>query len=177
MYFQERLKEDDDSIHQKTDEDIFQTLTYSNGEPVLVRTKYPFNNFKANFKRLKATIAHNKAAAMHGNAALELEQKLYPRPQLNFHGNPYYGGSTIRSSLISDVKSGAASAVHKPSEIMASRAEYSPYQGNSMRKKTFRNHLYRERRKESEQVGWQLRRNKEGYKQHEKEHGEARGQP
>ena len=68
-FFQERLRDNNDSIHQKTDEEIFQTSTYDNGEPV-VRTKYPVSNFKANFKRLKATIAHNKAAAMHGHAAL-----------------------------------------------------------------------------------------------------------
>jgi len=139
----------------------------------VVKTKYTIANFKANFKRLKATVLQNKAVATQGDAALELEKKLYPRPATNFQGNPY-AGSTIRSKLISDVNSGAAAATKKPMEIIASREEYSPYQGAS---KTFRNHLYRERRKEIEQAGWQIRRNKQGYKQHEKEHSEARGEP
>ena len=82
-YFEQRLLDDDDSIHNKTDEHIFETSVYSDGEPV-VKTKNHLNNFKANYKRLKATQTRNKSAAAHGSAALELERKLYPRPALNF---------------------------------------------------------------------------------------------
>jgi hypothetical protein len=173
MFFQEHLLDEDDSIHNKTEDQIFHTSMYDNGE-LVVKTKYPIASFKANFKRLKTKVAHNKAAALHGETALDLEKKLYPRPALNFHGDPYYAGSTIRSNLMGDIKTGAASAAKKPLEIMATREEYYHYQGDSKKKKTFRNHLYRERRKEIEKVGWQLRRNKEGYEQHEKEHREAR---
>jgi hypothetical protein len=158
-------------------QEIFNTSTYVDGEPV-VRTKYALQNFKANFKRLKESMAKNKAAAKQAHTALERERKLYPRPALDFHGNPYYAGSAVRSTLIGDVESGAASAAKKPMEIIASREVYSPYQGDSKKKKkTFQNHLYRERRKMAETAGWQLRRNKEGYQQLEKEHREARGQP
>jgi hypothetical protein len=169
-FFQDHLLDDEDSIHNKTAEQVFDESIYSNGEPV-VKTTYDFANFKANFKRLKATMGRNKATANQGDAALKLEQKLYPRPARDFHGNPYYAGSTIRSHLVSDVRSGDAAADKKPLQIVASREQYSHYQTAS---KTFRNHLYCERRKEIEQAGWQQRRNKEGYKQHELEHREAR---
>ena len=170
FYRKRRLLDDNDSIHGKTEQEIFNTSIYDDGEPV-VRTKYTFAKFKVNFKRLKDTNADRKAAATADNAALELEQRLYPPPATDFHGNPYYAGSKIRSSLIGDVKSGvAASSGMKPLEIIASREEYAPFQNAS---KSFRNYLYRERRKESESAGWQIRRNKQGYRQHEKEHEEA----
>jgi len=169
-FFHKHLLDDNDSIHGKTEHQIFNTSIYDDGEPV-VRTKYTFTKFKVNFKRLKDSIADRKAAATADGAALELEQRLYPRPATDFHGNPYYAGSKIRSSLIGDVKSGvAASSGMKPLEIIASREEYAPFQNAS---KSFRNYLYRERQKETESAGWQIRRNKQGYRQHEKEHEEA----
>jgi hypothetical protein len=44
-----------------------------------------------------------KAAASEDNEAFQAEKKLYRRPQLDFHGNPYCAGSKIRYRLIADV--------------------------------------------------------------------------
>jgi hypothetical protein len=113
IFFQEHLLNDNDSVHNKTEDEIFHNSTYDNGE-LVVKTRYPIASFRANFKRLKAKVATNKAAAVYGDAALELEKKLYPQPARNFQGNPYYLDSTICSHLIDNVKSGAAGANRKP---------------------------------------------------------------
>ena len=165
-YFEERLQDADDRIHHQTDEDIYETSMFKNGEPV-VKAKYSIVDFKKNFQRLKEKSSWKKAVSMEDNLAFEGEIKLYPRPERDFHGNPYYAGSVIRSRLIADVKSGVAGKERLPMDILGSREEYQPFQGVP---KTFRNYLYRERRKETEHVGWQVRRNKKGYKQHEQDH-------
>jgi hypothetical protein len=169
QYFQDRLRDENDRLHVKSDQEVFQTSFYDDGEPVLM-TKYSLQSFMKNFKSLKAAAARSKGLTNADFEAFKREKQLYPRPALDFRGNPYYAGSRIRSSLIEDVKSGATKG-KKPMEIIASRDEYKPFERDS---KAFRNYLYRETRKESESVGWQLRRNKKGYKQHEADQNEAR---
>lgn len=51
-YYQKRLLDDNDSIHNKTEEDIFFTSFYDDGEPV-VQGKYALLNFKKNFRSMK----------------------------------------------------------------------------------------------------------------------------
>ena len=172
-YCMERLLDDDDSIHNKCDEEVYNTSFYDDGEPV-IKTKYLLSDFKKNYKKLKEKSTGQAAAAAEDEAALKGDSKLYPRPERDFHGNPYYAQSTIRAKLIADVKSGAAGRDKKPMDILASRHEYQPLQHAPT---TFRNYLYREIRKESESTGWQIRRNKMGYKQHEQDHSEARNPP
>ena len=172
-YYIERLLDENDSIHNKSDDDVYNMSFYDNGEPV-VNTKYSLSDFKKNYNKLKVKSSGQVAAAAEDEAALKRDSKLYPRPELDFHGNPYYAQSTLRAKLIADVKSGAAGRGKKPRDILASHHEYQPLQNVP---KTFRNYRSRELRKESESTGWQIQRNRKGYKQHEQDHIEARKPP
>lgn len=162
----ECLLDENNSIHEKTAEQVFTSLLYPDGEPVLLG-KYELKKFKANFKRLKDKKKRDKEISASEELSFQIERRLYPRSPTDYHGNPYYAGSALRSTLIFDVKSGVAatSCGKTPSEISQSRPVYS--NAKISNPKWFRNHLYRERRYQNEPGYW--RSNQEGFTEYHRE--------
>jgi len=132
--------------------------------------QYPWPRFKQNFKSLKKKIDDEAAAIAFDQRSYEHEQEKFPRNATTMRGQPFWNGHPAESLMEADVKQGIISGM-KPKAVRQSRPEYQEFD-----LPTLRNHIYKEKTKQTQKPYWQMKRNKKGQPQHEAAVAEQRGE-
>jgi hypothetical protein len=149
----ELLMDDNSHVHRAKVGDIHA------GDPIF--EQYPLLNFRTNFRNLKKAIVLEKKCVRFDQQAFDEEKKIFPRKQLTERGYPFWDGSEAQKLLEEDVGRGRTRGL-LPSEVQQLRQDiYTAFP-----KEIFRNHLYKERAKQTQDVYWQQKRNRKGAKKH-----------
>lgn len=149
ILLRELLNDSTSIAHTKTVPELHQL------EPLF--RQYPLNNFQTNYRNLKKTIVQAKECAAFDQGAYEKEKANYPRNPLTVRGHPFWDGSAAQTLLAVDVREGRTDGL-SPIEAYQLR----PLQYGIFPLHVFRNHLYKERSKQLQDVYWQQKRNKKG---------------
>ena len=115
---------------------------------------------------MKRSIEAEKLAVEFDQLAVENDRRVNPRNLLTQHGYPFWDTHEASRLLKEDIKQGQTDG-RSPKEIYDSPSRRDAYHKFPL--EVFRQHIYQERRKQTESVVWVYRRNKKGYKDHEKQ--------
>jgi hypothetical protein len=148
------LEDPTSDVHTSSVEEIYEDPDFQ---------KYDFTRFKANFKNLKDGIAAKNAAVQFDQQSFDSEKELFPRNPSTVRGHLFWNGSYAEAMLAEDIK---ANRINHMTPKLA-RAERPDYEAFPL--EVFRNHFYKEISKQRQEVYWQVKRNRHGRKQHEKE--------
>jgi hypothetical protein len=126
--------------------------------------KFPFVNFKVNFKNLVVSVRRSEEhAARDGRLLINA---LSQRPILAPPSYPPWHSSAARALLVDDIKAGVIDGM-APSAVRMTRPEYASYP-----EKKFRDNLYKERHLPIKRAYWehieQQRQNKKQQKRDRK---------
>jgi hypothetical protein len=112
--------------------------------------RFPFDNFKVNFKNLVASVKKQEDNAVQDRAVLEntLNQRPFQEPP-EF---PPWFSSEARRLLLIDLESGTIANMI-PSDIQQMRPEYMLYS-----KKKFRDNYYKEKHKPVAKAYWEFQK-------------------
>jgi hypothetical protein len=126
-------------------------------------SKYPLERFKANFRTLAKSVQQERDAVQFDAMALVVHQSLQPRGATTNRGELFWDGHAAQMLLRRDIAGNNLEGM-TPYQARNQRPEYQQFSLS-----VFRGHFYQEKRRQKEEVAWQFRRNKKGYKKHEKE--------
>lgn len=145
------------SVHNKTDEEIYQS-----NELFQV---FQFDYFKKNLDKLKEIAKKQLLVIEEEEADFKKEQVFYPSPE-NKPTNrkyPYWQYHPADELMKEDVKSGLAYEL-TPLQLRAKRQEYQAFP-----QKVLRGHIHQEKRTQREKDYWVTKRNKDAQRKREKE--------
>ena len=122
---------------------------------------YKYDRFRSNLSSLKKSIKLERERIEFDEKAVEQESKAFPKQQLTSTGALRYDSSGTRAELVRLAVDGSLDEYkHRPRDLWASNSvfqdEYDPV--------VFGRHYNREKRRVTETVGWQFRRNIDGSK-------------
>lgn len=126
---------------------------------------YPLKNFKTNIKTLQKASAKLKKIVREDEKEIWSELIAFPRSELTCRGYPFWHIHPAQKLLEKDVKEGKADRM-KPKELWSTQAEYQKFP-----ELVFCHHVHQEKRRQNEERGMIVKRNKKGRKMHEKEAG------
>lgn len=124
---------------------------------------YPFDKFQGYLQTIKA--ASNELKEINRVTEREVWEDIQhnPRPDMTFHGYPFWDTHSGRDLLYEDVKTGKAYSM-KPMELQTTQPAYKEYPS-----KVFGKRVHQMKRFVREEPGWVAKRNKKAQKMHEAE--------
>lgn len=124
---------------------------------------YPFENFSSNLMNLQQAVKERKKIIKQEEEEYNKQQLAFPRGKKTSRGEPYWDTHPANLLLQEDVRSGVVDELD-PAQLYASRAEYQAF-----KLKTFRQHIYQEKRSQRDKNYWVKLRNEEGMRKYNKE--------
>jgi hypothetical protein len=154
---------------------LLQNLTheYTTAEIERIRL-YSKDNFCSNFKSLLKKEIEVEKIVRRETELFERDKRNHPPASHDSNGNAFFDSHAAKGMLVeyfeglfSDPPTQQAMT---PGQLWGSNFAYQDFE-----KKAFANFFYRQKRRQKESVGWQKKRNDQGFEQHRLDQAEARG--
>jgi len=124
---------------------------------------YPFDKFQGYVQTIKGASSELKEINRVTEREVWEDTQRNPRPNMTFHGYPFWDTHSGRDLLYEDVKTGKAYSM-KPMELQTTQSAYKQFPS-----KVFGKRVHQMKRFVREEPGWVATRNKKAQKMHEAE--------
>ena len=127
---------------------------------------YPLSKFKEYLATLQQAAAAKDEIIRVNEREVLADLMAFPRGDLTDRGYPFWDTHPARYLLEEDVRARKSGNLEdmEPKQLWLKRNEYQDFP-----LAVFRDHIHQEKRKQREEPGWVVKRNKKGQKMHEKE--------
>ena len=140
-------------VHNMTTEEVY------NSHPWF--QNYPLSKFGSYLKTIQSAAKNLEDVVREDEREIQSELIAFPRGEMTIRGYPFWDTHTARSLLETDIRDGEAM---KPKELWLSRDGYKEFPLS-----VFRDHIHQEKRRQREEPGWVVKRNKKAREIHEEE--------